>query len=174
MENIDDGRRPLDAMCNDIVEQYHAPLHRLMRRISAQLTAFAAASASPEARALREIFSALEEQVNGHMAKEEHLIFPALSALAAEDRTPPHLRQETFATVLYPIRLLETEHLRIESLLDRLREVAQEVEEPDSQDAAFRDCMLDLAELDRHLREHHRVENEVLFPRALEMERQVL
>jgi hypothetical protein len=34
--------------------------------------------------------------------------------------------------------------------------------------------MADLAELDRHLREHHRVENEVLFPRALEIERQVL
>ena len=82
MENIDDGRRPLDAMCNDIVEQYHAPLHRLMHRIDGELAAFAAACPSPVSRALREIFAALEDQINGHMAKEEHLVFPALSALA--------------------------------------------------------------------------------------------
>jgi hypothetical protein len=34
--------------------------------------------------------------------------------------------------------------------------------------------MSELAELDRRLRELHRVENEVLFPRALEIERQAL
>lgn len=174
MENIDDGRRPLDAMCNDIVEQFHAPLHRLMRRIAGELAAFAAECPSPASRALREIFTALQDQINGHMAKEEHLVFPALASLVAVDSVGPPLRQETFATVLYPIRVLESEHLRIENLLARLREVAQEVEPPGSDSETFRSCMADLAELDRQLREHHRMENEILFPRALEIERQVL
>jgi regulator of cell morphogenesis and NO signaling len=174
MDRIDDGRRPLDAMCNYIVERYHAALLHWLPRIADELTAIAAASPSPAARAMREIFAALEEEIGGHLAKEQHLVFPALCALAGLARAPQRDRRATFATVLHPIRLLESEHLRIERLLDRLRDVARTVEEPDSQSDTFRRCMIELAEFDRALREHHRIENEELFPAALELERQLL
>jgi iron-sulfur cluster repair protein YtfE (RIC family) len=38
---------------------------------------------------------------------------------------------------------------------------------------AWRQCLTQLAQLDADLREHHRTENEVLFPRALELERRL-
>jgi len=174
MDRTDEGRRPLDAMCTDIVERYHAALHRSLPRIRDELAAFAATSVSLAAREMCEVFGELAEQIHSHLAKEEHLVFPALSALSSIE-TQPFLRPPaTFSTVLHPIRLLEAEHVRIEVTLGRLHELSLAVTEPDSLSESFRRCMTELAELDRQLREHHRIENEILFPRALELERQVL
>jgi regulator of cell morphogenesis and NO signaling len=174
MDRIDEGRRPLDAMCTDIVERYHASLHNSLPHIRRELAAFASEAASPAAREMCEVFADLEEQIHSHLAKEEHLVFPALSALSGEQTQPWHRKSTTFTTLLYPIRLLEAEHVRIEATLGRLRELALNIGEPDSLSESFRRCMVELSGLDRHLREHHRLENEVLFPRALELERQVL
>ena len=174
MDRTDESRRPLDVMCTDIVERYHAALHRALPQIGRELAAFASEAASPAAREMCKVFAELAELIHSHLAKEEHLVFPALSALP-DPETPPFLRQPTtFATVLHPIRLLEAEHVRIEVTLGHLRELALAIAEPDSLSEPFRRCMIHLADLDRQLREHHRIENEVLFPRALELERQVL
>jgi regulator of cell morphogenesis and NO signaling len=171
MDCSDDGRRPLDVMCDDIVERYHAALHASVPRIRHELAAFAAQATSPAAREMCDVFADLGEQIDSHLAKEEYLVFPALAALSNAPLPRP---RATFATVLHPIRLLEAEHVSIERTLDRLRELAQAIDEPDSLLESFQSCMTELAGLDRHLREHHRVENEVLFPRALEIERHVL
>ena len=174
MDRTDEGRRPLDAMCNDIVERYHAALRRSLPRIRDELAVFAASSALAAAREMCEVFAELADQIDGHLAKEEHLVFPALSALSALETHALPRPSTTFATVLHPIRLLEAEHMRIEVTLGRLRELALTIAEPDSLSEPFRHCMIELAELDQHLREHHRIEHEILFPRALELERQVL
>ena len=174
MDRTDESRRPLDVMCTDIVERYHAALHRSLPRIRDELALFARQAASAAAREMCEVFAELAEQIHGHLAKEEHLVFPALSALSVLDTQPFPRRPATFATVLHPIRLLEAEHVRIEVTLGRLHELALAIGDPDAQSESFRRCMTELADLDRHLREHHRIENEVLFPRALELERQVL
>jgi regulator of cell morphogenesis and NO signaling len=174
MDRFDDARRPLDVMCDDIVTRYHAALHRAMPRIRQGVAAFSAEATSPAAREMCEVFTQLAQQIDSHFAKEENLVFPALAALSQTER-PPFLRPRlTFATVLHPIRLLEAEHLSIERTLDRLLQLAPLVVEPGGGSELFQQCMSELAELDRRLRELHRVENEVLFPRALEIERQAL
>jgi regulator of cell morphogenesis and NO signaling len=174
MDRIDEGRRPLDVMCTDIVERYHAALYRSLPQIGQKLAACAGDAPSLAAREMCEVFAELAELIESHLAKEEHLVFPALSALP-DAETPLLLRPPTtFATVLHPIRLLEAEHVRIEQTLGRLHELALAIPEPECRSEPFRSCMADLADLDRHLREHHRLENEVLFPRALELERQLL
>lgn len=171
MARNDDRHGSLAAMCADIVDHYHSAIHGSLPRIRHELAAFAAGAQSPAAHEMREVFAELAEQIQSHLAKEEHLVFPALSAL---DASPSQRPRSAFATVLHPIRLLEAEHIRIERLLDRLRELAQTIVEPDSLSESFRRCMDELADLDRRLRERHRLENEELFPRALDLDRQLL
>lgn len=169
----DDSEAPLDELCDDIIERYHTALHRALPLIADELAALAASSASPSMSAMREAFSDLAEQIEAHLAKEENLLFPALHALADADQPGAVRASQTFVTVLHPIRLMEAEHVRIELALDRLRELALTVSEPDTLSPAWHRCMTDLSKLDAELREHHRTENEVLFPRALELERSI-
>lgn len=174
MDRPADTARPLDVLCVDIVERYHAALHRTLPRIRDELAALCTSSASPALGEMRFLFSALADQINAHLAKEEHLLFPALEALAEADRTTGRRPSTTFVTVLHPIRLMETEHMRIEAALQRLRDLSLEVTEPDSLMPGWRRCLVELADLDRDLREHHRAEDEALFPLALEIERRLL
>ena len=174
MGRADDPGPPLDAMCDDIAKRYHAALHRSLPRLRDE---FSALCGPQSTRALQNVSIAvgeLADQIQAHLAKEENLLFPALESLADAERAggpPPIL---PFSTILHPIRLLEAEHVRIEAALDRLREGALEIVEPESLSPSFVRCMTELGQLDADAAQHHRMENEVLFPHAIAVERRLL
>jgi regulator of cell morphogenesis and NO signaling len=171
MERLVDSVTDIKMLCDAIVDRYHASLQEQLQRIGEELASMSETVASPPLEMLRIAFSELADQLTSHIAKEEHLLFPAIAALSTAVRAGVHRPPLVFATVLHPIRFMEAEHRRIEMALDRLRELARAVMEPDTLTPQWRQCMADLARLDMELREHHRTENEVLFPRALELER---
>jgi regulator of cell morphogenesis and NO signaling len=170
MDNIDTATRPLDALCDDIVDRYHAPLRRRLLRIREALAVAAENGSGKPLESMRWVLADLAQHIDSHLSKEEYLLFPAIAALASAERDERPRPQSAFVTVLHPIRMLEAEHANIEEELERLRELAREASGPATTTPAWRHCMADLAELDEALREHHRTENEVLFPRALETE----
>src|SRR5689334_3422916 len=112
MDRDSESAPPLDVLCVDIVERYHAALHRSLPRIRDELAALCGMDASHELRAVQVGFSDLADQIEGHLAKEEHLLFPALEALAVAERETGRRPATAFVTVLHPIRLMETEHAR--------------------------------------------------------------
>ena len=171
----DDLGRPLNELCDIIVARHHAYLHRAIPRIGAVLARLTEAeSASAHSVAdTREAFADLAHQLQGHLAKEENVLFPALEALAKADREGGHRPALPFPTVLYPIRLMETEHARIETAMDRLRQVTDGFVAPEGASEGWRQCLSEFACLDEDLRVHLRAENEVLFPRALDLDRRL-
>lgn len=174
MDRFDDTDSALDVLCDDIVERYHAPLHRMLPLIRDDLAVLAGDSGSSEVNVLRLAFGELADQIEAHLSKEEHLLFPALAGLAAADRGNGVRPPSPFATVLHPIRMMEAEHARIESGLGLMRDLSRDVTEPATLMPAWRRCMAALRTLDEAVRQHHRTENEMLFPRALELERRLL
>lgn len=172
MDRAYEGER-LDAMCDAIVERYHASLHETLPLIRHELDEIVSAGASPTLTVMRSAFTELTDQIESHLAKEENLLFPAIEALSSAKRAGGGRPAHPFSTVLHPIRLMEAEHLRIESALAQLRQCAREVGEPDTLVPAWGRCMIALRHLDEELHEQHRIENELLFPAALELERQL-
>lgn len=174
MERLVGSAMNIDVLCEAIVDRYHASLQEQLPRIRDELAAISASAASPAVEMLRVAFAEVADQIASHIAKEEHLLFPAIAALSSAERAGAHRPPLAFATVLHPIRFMEAEHGRIEMALDRLRELARAVSEPDTLSPHWHRCIAQLAKLDAELREHHRSENEVLFPRALDLERRLL
>ena len=173
MEHLIDRTSNIELLCDAIVDRYHASLQESLPRIRDDMQSMSASAACPEVETLRAAFDAVAEQIESHLAKEEHLLFPAIVALSAAERDGTRRPALAFATMLHPIRVMEAEHEKTETAIDRLRELARTVGEPDTLSPAWRRCMAHLAKLESELREHHRAENEVLFPRALELERRV-
>lgn len=171
MNSFHDAERPLDAMCADMA-RYHASLRESLPRIRHCLDTLSTGNAPPAVDLMRVAFTALADMLEAHLTKEENLLFPALSALSDAERTGRGRPPLPFATLLYPIRMMETEHLRIENALDILRNFAADSSEPASPE--WRMCLGELRQLDDELRVHDRFENEVLFPAALDLERRLL
>ena len=174
MEYLADTTSNIELLCEAIVDRYHASLQEALPRIRDELQSMNAGATSPAVEMLRAAFTEVSQQIASHLAKEEHLLFPAIAALSAADRAGARRPPLAFATVLHPIRFMEAEHERIEMAVERLRELARVVPESDTTSPNWHRCMADLSKLEQELREHHRTENEVLFPRALELERRFL
>ncbi|MEY4635504.1 MAG: hypothetical protein RJA55_1302 [Acidobacteriota bacterium] len=173
-EGNHDAAPPIDEMCASIVLGHHAYLHRALPIIQEDLGRLAdddcAAGVLAETRT---VVADLVQQLKSHLSKEENLLFPALSALAQAEREGARRPALPFPTVLHPIRMMETEHARIEAVMARLRALTRGFAPEDDATVAWRHCLTQLAQLDADLREHHRTENEELFPRALELERRL-
>ena len=170
----DSGVVDLDTLCALVVQRDHASLRRALPRIAGWLAELERSSPSPQLTALCSAFGDLADQVRANLAKEENLLFPAIEALAVAERRQARPAPLPFVTLLHPIRVMETDHARIEEAIERLRGQMRAAAEPCHRSSPWQQCVVELAAFEAELREHHFTENEVLFPRALELERRVL
>lgn len=169
----DTARLPLDMLCDRLVAGPHARVHAAVPRIRSRLAALAAARPAGLGIRLQGAFTGLADQLLAHLAKEENLLFPALTALAEAERMGRSRPPLAFATVLHPIRVLESEHARLATGLEALDAVAGEFGPAEGDDPAWPVLLGDLAAFRADLVAHVTFETDVLFPRALELDRRV-
>ena len=174
-EGWDRQDRPLDELCDAIVERHHTYLHGVIPLIRGWLGTLVVreSQAAPALADVQAAFTNLADQVLGHLAKEEAILFPALAAMAQAHREGGMRPPLPFPTVLYPIRLMEAEHARLEQGLARIRETTNEFEVPTEGSEVWHRCYRELARFDQEVHAHLRAENDVLFPRALELEQRL-
>lgn len=164
---------PLDVLCDRIVAGTHARAHAAVPRIRGRLAALAAREPLGTAPELHQAFAALADRLLAHLAKEENILFPALAALAEAERTGRSRPPLAFPTVLHPIRVLESEHARLTAGLDTIEAIVRGAGESAAHDEAWRVVLDDLAAFGADLVAHVTFEAEVLFPRALDLDRRV-
>jgi regulator of cell morphogenesis and NO signaling len=107
-----------------------------------------------------------------HLITEEGAVFPLLESLEGSAWNG-ELAQE-HADVGQLTKHLESEHRKALEALERLRELRSGHNLPDGSLGRWRELLEGLEELDRDLKEHIRLEGEVLFPRSLELEKVAL
>ena len=78
-----------------------------------------------------------------------------------------------FGTVQNPIRMMETEHQNAGDELAAIRSLASGYQLPDDACATYRLAYAELQVFERDLHRHVHLENNVLFPRAIELEAQM-
>lgn len=162
----------LDELCDDVLKRHHAFAHGSVPMIRGWLATLAERQPvdSPHLVEVRDAFGEFGDLLLGHMAKEENILFPALVALAEAARARRGRPALPFPTVLHPIRMMETEHARLELCMARIRALTDGFMVADGSSDAWRQIVDELARLDDSLRAHLRIENETLFPLALDVE----
>jgi regulator of cell morphogenesis and NO signaling len=160
------------ALVTYIVERHHRYVHEALPVLHAMLRTLVDAhgEAHPE---LQQVLDAVRElgcDLMNHLAKEEHLLFPSIVALADAERAglPP---DSAFVTLCHPIRAMETDHDRVNRLMSRVRALANQFVPPPDACAAWHLCFVALEQFESDLHAHVHLESYVLFPRALELER---
>ena len=126
----------------------------------------------PALARIQALICALADDLLPHMLKEERVLFPYLVALEQAKASGTHV-SPSFGTVSRPIDALHAGHEIQTSLLRELREVTGDYHAPADATNRHRALYDGLAALDRDLCEHIRLENEVAFPRAEQLEREL-
>jgi regulator of cell morphogenesis and NO signaling len=165
----------LAAMSSNLISIYHVYTREELQTLAplADKVLSVHGERRPE---LAEVVALLRDLTNDmlpHMLKEEQVLFPYVTQLdeaAAGDRPAP---TPFFGTVKNPVRMMMLEHDRVGELLAGLRAVTGEYTPPESACFSYRELYRRLAELEQRTHEHVHVENNLYFPRAVDLEERV-
>jgi regulator of cell morphogenesis and NO signaling len=124
----------------------------------------------PTLLGLPEVFAALRAELEMHMRKEEMILFPAVTAYEAAIQSGQALPPTPFGTVANPIHMMEAEHESAGQALAEIRRITAGFQLPEYACVTYRALMSGLDELERDLHLHIHLENNILFPRAQELE----
>jgi regulator of cell morphogenesis and NO signaling len=125
----------------------------------------------PELLAIRESFRGLAQELTSHMMKEEMILFPYIvamdEAVTQKDPAPP----APFGTVRNPVTMMMHEHDSAGEALRAIRQSSSGFQAPPDACISYQTLYKALAEFEADLHQHIHLENNILFPRAIEMER---
>jgi regulator of cell morphogenesis and NO signaling len=164
----DESQWTVERLVAHVVQTHHAYVRGSAPRISAYLAKLVQVHGTrhPELAAVAARFDALGRELFQHMFKEERILFPYIRELATQPRVSP----SPFGSVENPIRMMEREHEEAGALLDDIRRLTADYAVPPDGCATYRVCFEELAYFDRDLHRHVHLENNVLFPKAVELE----
>ncbi len=121
-----------------------------------------------------EVVAKLVEQLTAdllpHMMKEEQVLFPYINAV--DEASQAHVEPPIpfFGTARNPIRNMMLEHDAVAEIMRELRVVTAAYELPATACASYSALFSQLASLETDLHQHIHLENNILFPRAIETE----
>ena len=160
------NKQNLSELISHIEQSHHVFTREALAHIKALFTSRELVSVGKSVE-IRICFEQLEADLMPHLMKEERILFPYIVALENNPMQPP---VSCFGSVANPIRMMGVEHQAVEKLLKQLRELTANYRPLPESDSNVSTLYAALAELDRDLVEHIHLENDVLFPQALELE----
>lgn len=152
---------PLKAVVKHLVEGQHPALRTQLAALAKEAGAIAHGD-------LERLIHRLKSDLELQMRKEEAIVFPAI--LQLDSQAPREYGQ--FGSIANLSRQATMEHERSARILDEIRRLTDGYTCPPEAGAAARTFFEKLAVLDVDLRGHFRIENEVLFLRAVQLERE--
>ncbi len=119
---------------------------------------------------VEELLHAVAREMSAHMQKEELVLFPYIEALekaanCGESPEPPF-----FGTVKNPIHMMMREHDAAGELVRKIRQASGGYAIPADSCASYKALYEELCAFEADLHEHVHLENNILFPRAVELE----
>ncbi len=128
----------------------------------------------PEAVGIAKIWGDVVQELSGHMMKEENILFPYIMHLSDAKKKGIPADFPPFGTVANPIRAMEHEHDVVGDLMKRINKLSSGYTIPEDSCTTFRLSYLKLHEFEEDLHRHIHLENNILFPKAVELERELV
>jgi regulator of cell morphogenesis and NO signaling len=165
---VDADAMSLTELADHIEATHHAYLRDELPRLDFMTEKVSRVHGDKEPRLLkvREAFVALRAELEPHMMKEEKILFPMVRQLEASAVRP----EFHCGTVANPIRQMEHEHDQAGDALAILREATDDFVPPEWACNTYRAMLDALDQLEGDMHQHIHKENNVLFPKTLEVE----
>ena len=124
----------------------------------------------PELVHLGELLTRLSADLKPHMFKEELILFPFIMAMAAAADQKVAVPFAPFGTVNNPIRMMMREHDTAGQILRELRSLTSDYKVPGDACVSYQTLYQALENFEMDLHQHIHLENNILFPKAIDLE----
>lgn len=163
---------PLAELAQYIVDRHHSFTRTELARITSLISKVVSAHGQnhPELARVQSLFAGLHEELTMHMMKEERVLFSYI--IEMEEAARFHRRPPTpmFGTVQNPVAAMIMEHEAAGQALEKIREITNGYAAPPDGCASYQTLFQALPAFSADLHQHIHLENNILFPRSVELE----
>ena len=176
-KNVNPGAKdfataPLNELTRYIREKHHSYVREAITRIQSLLIKVTAVYAKNhiELAAIHNHFSEVAREMIQHMQKEEMILFPYIDALEKAANGNGALETPFFQTVRNPIHAMMKDHDAAEDRMKQIRKASSDYTAPGNACTSYKALYQELNAFEADLHQHVHLENNILFPRAVELE----
>lgn len=166
----------LDFLADYIVNTHHSYVRKNLPDIKnyAEKVKNVHGQLHPELIAVNELVSNIYSELTAHLAKEEKILFPYIKQLVAVKNNTASVEASPFGTINRPVNMMEMEHESVGAMLDEIRQLTNNYALPEDACASYSLLYRMLPEMESDLHLHIHLENNILFPKAIELEKEIL
>lgn len=162
----------VEHLINHIVHRHHEYIRTILPVINAHLNKVVSRHGrdNPALLEVSDIFDAMQHELQAHMIKEETVLFPYIKNLHRAFQNNISIFEAPFGSVENPIRVMEQEHDHAGAATEKISSLTNFYTAPQGACNTFRALYAELDEFEKDLHNHVHLENNILFPKAKELE----
>ncbi|HMV13759.1 MAG: iron-sulfur cluster repair di-iron protein [Chitinophagales bacterium] len=170
---IDFQTWPLDLLADYIQKKHHRYVEEKSLEIKPYLDKICRVHGQhhPELFEINEHFTATAGELAMHMKKEELILFPFIKKMEKAKQEGTGLEMPPFGSVQNPIDMMMHEHTTEGERFRKIEELTNNYNPPAEACNTYRVTFALLKEFEADLHLHIHLENNILFPKAIEMEK---
>jgi regulator of cell morphogenesis and NO signaling len=174
VENYD--KWELGFLADYIVNKHHSYVTEALPALTEYTTKIARVHGQrhPELLEVAKHFAAVAAELTSHMPKEERILFPTIKQMEEAKKKGEKMARPGFGSIQNPINMMEMEHEAAGSSMEAIRSLTDNFTLPADACATYRVAFSKLQEFEDDLFNHIHLENNILFPKALELEKEVV
>ena len=167
---------PLDLLADYIEKKHHRYVQEKTLEIQPYLDKICKVHGErhPELLEIKEEFNASAGELAAHMKKEELILFPFIRKMTKAKLENTKVDAAHFGTVKNPIQMMMNEHTVEGNRFRKIEELSNNYTPPLDACNTYRVSFALLKEFEQDLHLHIHLENNILFPRAIEIEKELI
>lgn len=122
---------------------------------------------------IRDLVREVAGELSAHLKKEELILFPFIKRMVNAKKEGKELPAPNFGTVDNPIKMMEAEHEDAGELFRRIAALSNNYTPPQGACNTYRAFFAKLEEFEQDLHQHVHLENNILFPKSLKLEKEL-
>ncbi len=165
---------PADLLADYIEKKHHRYVEQAIAEIMPYLHKVAKVhgEANPELIEIMHLFTLSTGELTRHMKKEELALFPHIRRMVRDQQASLASPIPHFGTVQNPIQVMMMEHENEGDRFAKIRELTNDYTPPEHACNTYRVTYSLLEEFEEDLHRHIHLENNILFPMAVELEKE--
>lgn len=172
---IDYQTWPLDLLVDYIVKKHHRYVEEKSMELKPYLDKICEVHGEqhPELFDINALFNASVEVLAQHMKKEELVLFPYIQEMVQAKQQSTKIEVASFSSIEIPIRMMEEEHTIEGDRFRKIEELSNYYTPPADACNTYRVTIALLKEFEDDLHLHIHLENNILFPKSIKLEKEV-
>ncbi len=165
---------PLGELAHHILTTHHEYLKLELPALGKRMDKVHAVHGPKDPQTLNrmaEVYAGLREELEMHLHKEEVILFPFIEQYGRAEAQGQPMPFVPFGSIANPIAVMEREHVSAGDALSELRNLTNNYELPPFACSTVQALYQGLQALEADLHVHIHLENNILFPRAIALEK---